>query len=77
MVRWPRTLLPVGSPSALSTNLQYVLCVRNRMNSTGANMLGIIISSALIVVFLENVGDVDMATFFSNLALRVVVPVKF
>ena len=47
------------------------------VNSSGANMLGIILSPALIFVFLGNLGDVDMVTFFSNLALRVVVPVKF
>ena len=46
------------------------------VNCSGANMLGIFVSPALIYIFLGNLGNVDMASVFLKLALRVAVPVK-
>ena len=47
------------------------------VNCSGANMLGIFLSPALIVAFLGNFGTINMAKVFLKLALRVLVPVKF
>ena len=46
------------------------------VNCSGSNMLGIFVSPALIFIFLGNLGNVDMATVFLKLALRVAIPVK-
>ena len=46
------------------------------VNCSGANMLGIFVSPALIYIFLGNLGNVDMVNVFLKLALRVAVPVK-
>eukprot|EP01083_Nonionella_stella_P098272 276304_1 len=44
------------------------------VNTAVANLLGILLTPALIFIFLGNLGSVDIATVFYKLALRVVVP---
>eukprot|EP01083_Nonionella_stella_P098271 276303_1 len=44
------------------------------VNTAVANLLGILLTPALIFIFLGNLGSVDIATVFYKLALRVIVP---
>ena len=45
------------------------------VNTSMSNLLGIALTPALILAFLGNLGDIDIAAVFIKLALRVILPV--